>query len=95
MGWWKMGRKAGGISTKYDMKLVMGDEPVDIMQKAIDGIIKSYKNKWHREPTLIELQNCFKFCCIGFNCKNVKTIKPLFTFETNELLEFTEVPPCH
>lgn len=60
MGWWG----------KDDQTMVMGDEPADIMGKAIADITAVYEKEWGRKPTQEELERTFKF-----------VTAPLFNYE--------------
>lgn len=44
-----------------DPRLVVGDEPWDIMSEALSKINKAYQKEWHREVTYTELEDVFNF----------------------------------
>lgn len=52
MGWWRC--------SIYG-KSILGDGPANIMSKAINRIIKEYKEEWDREPTMYELHRLVDF----------------------------------
>jgi hypothetical protein len=60
MGWWKM-NESGGIS-ETETRSLMGDDPADIMDKALGDIIVCYNNDLKRQPTEKELRGCMSFC---------------------------------
>lgn len=77
MGWWKIvDVKTGKIDWEFKSgsnlinatvdnafdELVIGDQPADIMDEAIDNIVGIYKEYWGRKPQKQELMAIFNFC---------------------------------
>jgi len=59
MGWWNANDN-GGMFGEDDEK-VWGDGPADILDEAIERIVKEFEEDWGRRPTLEELQAGFRF----------------------------------
>lgn len=49
---------------------VVGDEPWDIMGKAVRDIAQAYQKDWHRHPTREEIFSILETCWGGFTYGN-------------------------
>ena len=56
MGWWSITDKNGGISPFGNIGLYNGDGPADILDNAVQEVIKEYEKAWGRKPYIQELQ---------------------------------------
>lgn len=62
MGWWTTNKQ--GKSFAQDSKnpeMVWGDSVADIMDDALDKIIKEFERTWSRVPTVEELEAGVRF----------------------------------
>ena len=55
MGYWNQ-TEEGHSLIQEDTGLIWGDSPADIMDKAIDKIIKLFQKDWNRNPTEQEIK---------------------------------------
>ena len=61
MGWWSITDESGGISPYGNVGLCNGDGPADILDDAIERVIKEYEESWGRKPYIEELQAAWNF----------------------------------
>ena len=61
MGWWSITDKSGGISTFGNIGLYNGDGPADILDEAVEKVIKEYEETWGRKPYVQELEAAWNF----------------------------------
>lgn len=59
MGWWETNKN--GNSFIMDTDMVWGDRPADVMDNAIEKIVKIFEDEVGRKPTLDELNAGFRF----------------------------------
>ena len=59
MGYWETSKE--GASFQVDSKMIWGDQPADILDEALDKIVKVFKSDVGRPPTKTELVAGFKF----------------------------------
>lgn len=52
MGWWSSGEDGASFANS---ELIWGDGPADIMDNALDKIVKEFQEDWQRKPTRKEL----------------------------------------
>ena len=79
MGWWKI-NDGGQMDWEHDTDSNLinaipgkhtpenhysGDEPADIMDQALEDIVKLYEKTWGRRPYPEELQAAWDFCYGG------------------------------
>ena len=63
MGWWIQDEE--GHSFSGDTGMLWGDGPADILDAALDKIVKEFQEKWGRPATQKELEAGFKFSLGG------------------------------
>ena len=79
MGWWKIDSSESGhidfnaqntsgcanaLPGEDDNDCCFGgDDPADVMEKAIEEINRLYIEEWGRPVKPLELRSCFNFCC--------------------------------
>lgn len=68
MGWWHIKENEPGVHTEKT-DLTIGDGPADIMDKAIEAIVKNYKENIGRSPYKVELDALLAFCLRAFGLK--------------------------
>lgn len=61
MGWWSITDKNGGISPFGNIGLYNGDGPADILDNAVQEVIREYEKAWGRKPYIQELQAAWNF----------------------------------
>lgn len=63
MGWWSQGKDGGSFAEERGVEEigVWGDGPADILDNAIDEIVKEFQRDWGRKPTPDELRSGLEF----------------------------------
>jgi hypothetical protein len=60
MGWWNSGSDGSSLHSE-DTGLTWGDGPADVMDSAIERIVKEFESAWGRKPLRAELEAGFLF----------------------------------
>lgn len=60
MGWWSTTRE-GASFTSDDDGYVWGDGPADIVDDALDGIVKEFQETFNRDPRAGEIRAGLEF----------------------------------
>ena len=65
MGWWSQDEQGHSFASAESGEMMWGDGPADILDNALDEIVKEFKREFDRRPTRAELLAGMKFSLGG------------------------------